>query len=80
MSKEDQVGWVVLFIGTPFMDGRYTDKKRAVQVKDRMKDRYPNLRFEVAQVGEKFLVSDDIFWANHYEELDLLSSGRTYSA
>ena len=80
IKSTGQVGWVVLFIGTPFMDGRYRNKEHAVQVKDRMKGRYPNLRFEVAQVGGKFLVSDDIFWANHYEELDLLSSGRTYSA
>lgn len=80
MSKEDQVGWVVLFIGTPFMDGRYTKKDSAMQVKEHMEERYPGLRFEVAQVGGDFLVSDDIFWANHYEELNLLSSGRTYSA
>ena len=34
----DQVGWVVLFIGTRFMDGRYTEKDSAMQVKEHMEE------------------------------------------
>ena len=62
-----QVGWVVLFIGTPFMDGRYTEIDSAMQVKEHMEERYPRLRFEVAQVRGDFLVSDDIFCADHQD-------------
>ena len=64
-NSTDKVGWVVLFIGTPFMDGRYTKEEDAIQVKEHMEERYPRLRFEVVQVRGDFLVSDDIFWADH---------------
>ena len=73
----DQVGWVVLFIGTRFMDGRYTEKDSAMQVKEHMEERYPRLRFEVAQVRGDFLVSDDIFWADHQEEIEAANDGAT---
>ena len=73
----DQVGWVVLFIGTRFMDGRYTEKDSAMQVKEHMEERYPRLRFEVAQVRGAFLVSDDIFWADHQEEIEAANDSAT---
>ena len=73
----DQVGWVVLFIGTPFMDGRYTEKDSAMQGKEHMEERYPRLRFEVAQVRGDFLVSDDIFWADHQEEIEAANDSAT---
>ena len=73
----DQVGWVVLFIGTRFMDGRYTEKDSAMQVKEHMEERYPRLRFEVAQVRGDFLVSDDIFWADHQEEIEAANDSAT---
>ena len=72
-----QVGWVVLFIGTRFMDGRYTEKDSAMQVKEHMEERYPRLRFEVAQVRGYFLVSDDIFWADHQEEIEAANDSAT---
>jgi hypothetical protein len=74
INSTDQIGWVVLFIGTPFMDGRYRDKEDALGVAEAMKERYPRLRFEVAQVRGDFLVSDDIFWANHFDELEVLNN------
>ena len=73
----DQVGWGVLFIGTRFMDGRYTEKDSAMQVKEHMEERYPRLRFEVAQVRGDFLVSDDIFWADHQEEIEAANDSAT---
>ena len=73
----DQVGWVVLFIGTPYMDGRYRKKDSAMQVKEHMEERYPRLRFEVAQVRGDFLVSDDIFWADHQDEIEQASDSAT---
>tara|TARA_X000001388_G_C2184929_1_gene105132 strand:+ start:455 stop:760 length:306 start_codon:yes stop_codon:yes gene_type:complete len=73
----DQVGWVVLFIGTRFMDGRYTEKDSAMQIKEHMEERYPRLRFEVAQVRGDFLVSDDIFWADHQEEIEAANDSAT---
>ena len=68
-NSTDQFGWVVLFIGTPFMDGRYRKEEDAIQVKEHMEEKYPRLRFEVVQVRGDFLVSDDIFWADHQDEI-----------
>ena len=78
MMEETQVGWIVLFVGTPFMDGVYTEEEFAVQIKEHMEEKYPSLRFEVADVPADFRFSDDIFWANHQDEIDVLNSGRTY--
>ena len=55
-NSKDKVGWVVLFIGTRFMDGRYTKEEDAIQVKEHMEERYPRLRFEVVQVRGDLLV------------------------
>ena len=73
----DQVGWVVLFIGTRFMDGRYTEKDSAMQVKEHMEEKYPRLRFEVVQVRGDFLVSDDIFWADNQDEIEKANDSAT---
>ena len=32
-NSTDKIGWVVLFIGTRFIDGRYTKEEDAIQVK-----------------------------------------------
>ena len=68
-NSTDQFGWVVLFIGTRFIDGRYRKEEDAIQVKEHMEEKYPRLRFEVVQVRGDFLVSDDIFWADHQDEI-----------
>lgn len=76
-NSTDQVGWVVLFVGTPFMDGRYVNKDDAMQIKEHMEEKYPRLRFEVAQVRGDFLVSDDIFWADNQDEIEKANDSAT---
>ena len=68
-SFNEKNGYLVLFIGTPYMDGRYRFEKTAHEVKERMESRYPHIRFEVVEVSGDFRVTDDVFWANHYEEI-----------
>ena len=77
-NSTDKVGWIVRFVGTPFMDGVYTEEEFAVQIKEHMEEKYPSLRFEVADVPADFRFSNDIFWACHQDEIDVLNSGRTY--
>ena len=63
--------YVVLFVGTPYMDGKYHSVESAYMVKEAIQKKYPYLRLEIAKVSAKFLVTDDIFWARHQQELEL---------
>ena len=63
-------GYVVLFVGTPYMDGRYTNEEDAHEIADHMESRYPHIRFEVVEVRGDFRVTDDIFWARHQDEIE----------
>ena len=69
LPKTD-VSYVILFTGTPLMDGKYTHIEAAYDAKERFIRRFPKLRFDIAQVGDKFDLSDDIFWANYKERLE----------
>jgi len=61
--------YVVLFIGTPYMDGMYQSIEIVYEVLERHRRRFPNLRVEWAQVSPNFVLPDDVFWANHKETL-----------
>ena len=63
-------GYVVLFVGTPYMDGRYTNEEDAHEIADHMESRYPHIRFEVVEIRGDFRVTDDIFWARHQDEIE----------
>ena len=69
-SFNEEPGYLVLFIGTPYMDGRYAHEESAHEVKEHMESRYPHIRIEVVEVRGDFRVTDDIFWANHQDEIE----------
>tara|TARA_R100001086_G_scaffold153062_1_gene81514 strand:- start:218 stop:424 length:207 start_codon:yes stop_codon:yes gene_type:complete len=61
--------YAVLFVGTPFMDGRYSDVESAYEVKEYFEETYPHQHPEIIKVSDSFKVTDDIFWNNHKEEI-----------
>lgn len=63
------MNYVILVIGTPFMDGMYTTIESAYEAKESLRKDYPHTRFEIAKVSEHFVVTDDIFLANNRHEL-----------
>ncbi len=76
MSK-DRCRWAIKFVGTHFMDGAYSDKSMAIEVKEHLKEKYSSLRFELIELAEDFYINDDVFWAKHRQSIDLLNNGRT---
>ena len=64
-----RMSYVILFTGTPLMDGKYTHIEAAYDAKERFVRRFPKLRFDIAQVSDKFNLHDDIFWGNYQERL-----------
>ena len=69
-SFNEENGYLVLFVGTPYMDGRYSIEEDAHEVKEHMESRYPHIRFEVVEVRGDFRVTDDIFWSRNMEEIE----------
>lgn len=63
------MNYVILVIGTPYMDGGYTTIESAYSVKELLREDYPHLRLEIVQMSERFYISDDIFLGNHLHEL-----------
>ena len=70
----------ILFTGTRFMDGLYSEVALAYKCAESLRERFPHLQVDLIQVSEGFQLSDDIFWVNHLEELQALNwegDGRT---
>jgi hypothetical protein len=63
------MNYVILVIGTPYMDGKYTTIESAYSVKELLKHDYPYLRLEIVKVFDRFVITDDIFLGNHLHEL-----------
>jgi len=63
------MSYLVLFIGTPFIDGKFTNIGSAYGAMERHKERFPHLRIELVQGSGKFKVTDNLFWANHKEKI-----------
>ena len=66
--------YAILFTGTRFMDGLYREVTLASECAESLRERFPNLQVDLIQVSEGFQISDDMFWANHMEELEELNS------
>ena len=62
--------YAILFVGTPFMDGKYTRMEAAYEVKEHLTKKYPGHRLEIIKVSDRFDLSVDIFWANHKEKIE----------
>ena len=66
--------YAILFTGTRFIDGVYMSHSLAYACAESFRERFPNLRVDIIQVGEGFRMSDDIFWASNLGELKRLNS------
>jgi len=64
----------ILFTGTRFMDGLYSEVTLAYKCAESLRERFPHLQVDLIQVSEDFQLSDDMFWLNHLEELEELNS------
>ena len=64
----------ILFTGTRFMDGVYMLHSLAYACAESLRGQFPHLQVDLIQVGEDFQISDDMFWANHMEELERLNN------
>ena len=73
--------YIILFLGTHYVDGMYPNKEMAEGVMEHFaNEKFPNLQFKLEKAPKSFTVTDDIFWSRHYDiivKLDrLLGSSR----
>jgi len=75
MSKENEGGWIVLFLGTPYIDGVYLKKEDAAEVKKHFEERFWGIRFAMAFVekDQDFYISDGIHWNRNEERISELN-------
>ena len=64
------MNYVILVIGTPFMDGMYTTIESAYEAKESLRKDFPHTRFEIVEVSERFYITDDIFLAHNRHEVE----------
>ena len=70
------MGYLVVFVGTPYVDGVYADKGYAEEIRENFKKkRFSELEFEVIEVPEGFRVTDDIFWARNFDRIARVNEG-----
>ena len=75
MSKENEGGWIILFLGTPYIDGVYLKKEDAAEVKKHFEERFYGIRFAMAFVekDQDFYISDGIHWNRNEENISELN-------
>ena len=75
MSKENEGGWIILFLGTPYIDGVYSKKEDAAEVKKHFEERFYGIRFAMAFVekDQDFYISDGIHWNRNEENISELN-------
>ena len=72
--------YIILFLGTRYVDGIYTDKEMAEGVMEYFaNEKFPNLQFTLGEAPKGFAVTDDIFWSRHHDSIVKLDCLRSYS-
>lgn len=64
------MGYLVLLVGTPFMDGRYAHEEDALGAAEWFKEKYKGIDPLVVSSKETLIIGDDIFWNRNEEALD----------
>jgi hypothetical protein len=64
------MGYIVLLVGTPFMDGRYAHEEDALGAAEVFKEIYEGIDPVVVRTKENLIIGDDIFWMRNREALD----------
>lgn len=64
------MGYLVLFLGTPYMDGAYPHMLRAIAAREHLRKLYPEIKIEIVRAIDGFIIFDEIFWADHKKELE----------
>ena len=55
------MGYLVLLVGTPFMDGRYAHEEDALGAAEWFKEKYKGIDPLVVSSKETLIIGDDIF-------------------
>jgi hypothetical protein len=72
--------YIILFLGTHYVDGMYTNKEMAEGVMEYFADeKFPNLQFKLEEAPKGFVVTDDIFWSRHHDSIVKLDHLRSHS-
>ena len=68
------MGYLVLLVGTPYMDGFYARESDALGVKKTFERDYKGIQVEVVSTENGFVIGDDIFWARNIETLEAINA------
>ncbi len=72
-------GYIILFLGTRYVDGTYTNKEAAEEVMEYFAvEKFPNLHFKLEEAPKGFVVTDDIFWSRHHDRIVTLDRLRSH--
>ena len=65
---------MIIFFGTPYLDGTYSEKSGAIHSMEGLREMYPGIRIEVAQVDNFVRINDEFFWYENKDELEEINS------
>lgn len=68
------MGYLVLLVGTPFMDGRYAHEEDALGAAEVFKEKYKGIDPLVVSSKESLIIGDDIFWNRNTETLEAINA------
>ncbi len=72
-------GYIILFLGTRYVDGTYTNKEAAEEVMEYFAvEKFPNLHFKLEEAPKGFVVTDDIFWSRYHDRIVTLDRLRSH--
>lgn len=65
--------FIILLLGTPYMDKRYSNLITALAARKHLRNLYPEISIQIVSVFDNFEIADEIFWADHKEELEAIN-------
>ena len=68
------MNYMIIFFGTPYLDGTYSEKSGAIHSMEGLREMYPGIRIEVAQVDNFVRITDEFFWSENRDELEEINS------
>jgi|TARA_R110000868_G_scaffold381333_1_gene647719 hypothetical protein len=68
------MNYMIIFFGTPYLDGTYSEKSGAIHSMEGLREMYPGIRIEVAQVDNFVRINDEFFWYENKDELEEINS------
>ena len=67
------MSYLVLLLGTPYMDGKYFDKEDAIEAAESFEEDYKGIKAQVVSCKDNLIITDEIFWRTNRVSIEAIN-------